>query len=76
MIENPDAVHQIRLVNDGSYGTGSLIVTCTCLARRTGPGAGRGCPRAGIIEARTGTFPASEAQAAWHSWHTERGIEL
>ena len=65
--------HQIRMVADYSTGTARLVVTCTCLGRRYGPGAGRGHERQGVIEARPGAFPAGEAIAAYRQWHTDRG---
>jgi hypothetical protein len=76
MLEDPAAAHQIRISCDTNPGSTRLIVTCTCLGRRKGKGAGKGRPRAGIIEARTGTFPAAEAAAAWRGWHEQEGITL
>jgi hypothetical protein len=76
MLEDPAAAHQIRIIYDTNAGSGRIIVTCTCLGRRSGKGAGRGCPREGIIESRAGTFPADAAQAAWRGWHEDREIAL
>lgn len=65
--------HQIRLIADYSAGTAQLVVTCTCLGRQYGPGAGRGHERRGVIEARPATFPAAEAIAAYRQWHAGHG---
>lgn len=65
--------HQIRLIADYATGTAQIVVTCTCLGRQYGPGAGRGHERKGIIEARPAAFPAREAVAAYRQWHIDRG---
>lgn len=79
VLEDPGAAHQIRIRSRFKSGYGrctEIVVTCTCLAPRTGPGSGRARPAQGIIEARQGTFPAGEAVAAYRDWHAARGIEM
>jgi hypothetical protein len=73
--EDPSLPHQIMLLVPSSAAhTGRIAVSCNCLARPSGPGAGRGRPRE-IIESRT-EFPAADVIAAYHAWHGERGIEV
>ena len=68
VFEDPSLPHQIVLgIGTGRHNSNTITVSCIC----TGP------PRHRlVIEARTGTFPAAEALAAYRQWHAARGIEV
>lgn len=73
-LEDPSLPHQIVSLITTAHG---LSVTCNCLRRPAGKGAGRGSPRELIAFRGLGKpFPWPDAVAAWRAWHEQRGVSV
>jgi hypothetical protein len=63
VFEDPSLEHQIVIRRNGAS---RIIVSCNCLAHTH-------AKWYQAIESR-GVFPARDALAAYHAWHSERGV--